>query len=1226
MILKNRLLFSIAILFLECLSAYAAGEENIRLNQIGFYCYGPKLAAVVSAQAWRFAIKSPDLKATYFSGDLQRAQSWFASGETVAIADFSEFTGIGTYVLDVPGVGTSYPFIVTTSVHNDLMRGLIRAFYYQRASTSLPATYAGKWSRNAGHGDTRVIIHASAASDTTLPGARRAGETYPSPKGWYDAGDYGKYVVNAGISAYTLMALYEQFQGYFDTVSLNIPRPISELPDLLSEIKWEIDWLLTMQDPSDGGVYHKLTSLTFCGFIMPENDDAARYFIGKGSAATFDFAAVLAVAYRIYKKLLPQFADSCLAAAKYAWTWGNAHPKVAFRNPADVVTGEYGNDTANLRDEQQWAATELFLATDDSAYLTAARKINIEVSVPTWQTVAALGAYSFAFVNKDSASIAQIVAEADRQATYVDGSPYKTVMYDQFYWGSNGVCANAGMLFVEAFLATKNPVYFNRAVQALDYLAGRNALGYCFVTGFGSRSPLHPHHRPSGADGVADPVPGFLVGGPNRQQNDAADCGIVYPTKDAAKSWVDMECAYACNEVAINWNAPAAFLAGALEAIYGDSSNHVQTYRHDTLAPAIDSVELIGLFADRVIVQWSTGRPVSSSVTLGPDSSLTGAQTLFSSGTTLHSVTVTGLSPATRYYFRVSGTDDFGTATSPVRAFTTPESGVYQGFVITPSKFSVAPAADLTINFTAKARLSATLRYAPGGDGSVRYVPCAENNGAYQAIIPGASITSSGVLFSIALSDGTDSIITPVWGLAPSGQLQCAETLSYAKTYYLMSVPLSNPATSSSEFFKPQLGEGANWLYYGYARDLGDYIAGDSLRTGRGGWLYTRNKNTLAVRGNALKPDTLFSLLLSRGWNLIGSPFTFPVYWENSLVRYNGTLLRLFDNASRQLIRRQLFHYSDTTPNQMNDGSYYSNADMLRAVDTARLLPWQGYWVYAEKSNVELLIDPRAEAPRPPSLKKTRRAGGEWRARFRARVNNTVDNAAMVGASAGASDGDDDLDSPKPPLVSNEIAVGLLHGQGQGGTDMYAADIIRAASGRSYQWQMAVKTNQSNASVALSWQNSGMIDGSLTLSDPVTGTTVDLSKTASYDFAFAKNETQREFTLRLSPSSNAAARAVPTAWSLSQASPNPFKASAKIRYSVPITQSGGIRGYGVFIAVYDLLGRRVRTLVNETKYPGNYAIAWNGIDDHNKRLQQGMYIVGLWANGFAGSVKTYVLD
>ena len=1223
--MKNCLLFIIFILCLECASAYAAGEENIRLNQIGFYCYGPKLAAVVSAQSWRFAIKSLDLTTTYLSGDLQRAQTWPASGETVAIADFSEFTGRGTYVLDVPGAGTSYPFIVNTSVHNDLMRGLIRAFYYQRASTSLPATYAGKWSRNAGHPDTRVIIHASAASDTSLPGARRTGETYPSPKGWYDAGDYGKYVVNAGISAYTLMALYEQFQGFFDTVSLNIPRPINELPDLLSEIKWEIDWLLTMQDPSDGGVYHKLTSLTFCGFIMPENDDAPRYFIGKGSAATFDFAAVLAVAYRIYKKALPQFADSCLAAAKYAWRWGSAHPKVAFRNPTDVVTGEYGNDTSALGDEQQWAATELFLATDDSAYLTVARKINIGVSVPTWQTVAALGAYSLAFVNKDSASIAQIIAEADRQATYVDGSPYKTVMYDQFYWGSNGVCANAGMLFVEAFLATRNPVYFNRAVQALDYLAGRNALGYCFVTGFGSRSPLHPHHRVSSADGVADPVPGLLAGGPNLQQNDATDCGIVYPSKAPAKSWVDMECAYACNEVAINWNAPAAFLAGALEAIYADSSNHVQTYRHDT-PPAIDSVGLIGLFADRVTVQWRTDRAVSASVTLGTDSLLTGAQTLFSDNTTLHSVTVTGLSPATRYYFQVSGTDDFGlTARSPVQAFTTLESGLFQGFAITPSKFSAVPGIDLTITFMGKAGLSAALRYAPGGDARQKYVPCAENNGAYQAIIPGASITSSGVLFSIALSNGTDSIITPVWGLAPSGRVQCAETLSYAKTYYLMSVPLFNPTLPSSEFFGPQLGEGANWLYYGYARDSGEYVAGDSVRTGRGGWLYIRSKNTLIVKGTALKPDTMFSLPLSRGWNLIGSPFTFPVYWENTLIRYNGTLLRLFDNASRQLIRRQLFHYSDTTHNQMNDGCYYSNGDMLRTADTARLLPWQGYWVYAEKSNVELLINPQAAAPRPPGLKKTPTAGSEWRARFSARVNNTVDNAAMVGASAAASDGDDDLDSPKPPLVSNTVAVGLLP-RGPSGKGMYAADIISAAPGRSHQWRMAVTTNQYNASVALSWQNTGTIDGSLTLSDPVTGTTIDLCQTASYEFTFAKNETRREFSLRLAPYSGGMARAVPAVWALSQTSPNPFKASAKIRYSVPVTKSGEIRGYAVFIAVYDMLGRRVRTLVNETKYPGSYAITWNGADDHNKRLLQGMYIVRLSASGFAGSVKTYVLD
>src|SRR5690606_21109031 len=123
---------------------------------------------------------------------------------------------------------------------------------------------------------------------------------------------------------------------------------------------------LKMQDPADGGVYHKLTGPNFIGDVMPGTAGETRYFIGKGSAATFDFAAVCALAYRIYRDFMPSFADSCLEAAKYAFSWGLEHPDSTFTNPPDIVTGEYGD--RNCSDEHYWAAIELFLATGDSVY------------------------------------------------------------------------------------------------------------------------------------------------------------------------------------------------------------------------------------------------------------------------------------------------------------------------------------------------------------------------------------------------------------------------------------------------------------------------------------------------------------------------------------------------------------------------------------------------------------------------------------------------------------------------------------------------------------------------------------------------------------------------------------------------------------------------------------------------------------------------------------------
>ena len=162
-------------------------------------------------------------------------------------------------------------------------------YYYQRASMALEETYAGKWKRAAGHTNASVQLHNSTGGSGTIN----------STKGWYDAGDYGRYIVNSGITTYTLLSLFEHFPEYFKTLKWNIPAD-GTLPDLLAEIKWNLDWMLTMQ-ATDGGVYHKLTSLGFPGDIMPAEDTDPIYVIGKGTAATFDFAGVMAVAARVYK-------------------------------------------------------------------------------------------------------------------------------------------------------------------------------------------------------------------------------------------------------------------------------------------------------------------------------------------------------------------------------------------------------------------------------------------------------------------------------------------------------------------------------------------------------------------------------------------------------------------------------------------------------------------------------------------------------------------------------------------------------------------------------------------------------------------------------------------------------------------------------------------------------------------------------------------------------------
>ncbi|MDI6403114.1 glycoside hydrolase family 9 protein, partial [Balneolaceae bacterium ANBcel3] len=110
---------------------------------------------------------------------------------------------------------------------------------------------------------------------------------------------------------------------------------------------------------------------------------------------------------------------------------------------------------------------------------------------------------------------------------------------------------------------TGETAYIDAAQSNVDYLLGRNATGFSFLTGFGSKQVMYPHHRPSDARPNIPPVPGLLSGGPNPGQQD--EC--VYPSDLPAKSFIDDWCSYAANEVAINWNSPLVYLLTAFEAL-----------------------------------------------------------------------------------------------------------------------------------------------------------------------------------------------------------------------------------------------------------------------------------------------------------------------------------------------------------------------------------------------------------------------------------------------------------------------------------------------------------------------------------------------------------------------------------------------------------------------------------------------------------------------------------
>lgn len=570
----------LGIVFCAAVTQAQQVTQRIMINQVGYYPGAPKLAVVTGeVNATRFYVASTNLRDTFFSGELSASRRSAYSNTITRLADFSPLKKHGSYVVLIPGIGHSYVFRIANDVMQETAAATLKGFYFQRVSMPLEQSFAGKWHRSQGHPDDMVFVHQSAATEQ-----RPAGSTIASPGGWYDAGDYNKYIVNSGITMGTLLSAYEDFPAYFEKLQVNIPESGDAVPDLLNEVLYNLRWMLTMQDPFDGGVYHKCTNAAFDGMVMPGVTKDPRYVVQKSTAATLDFAAVTAQAARVFKafeKHFPKLADSCRTASVKAWQWATKNPTVLYDQsemnkkfePA-VTTGAYGD--RHLKDEWLWAAAELFVTTKARQYATVVdERMKDPTALPSWGNVGMMGYYSMIRFEKRLPSFAKeyvramkdsVVKKANTFLAKAEKNSFATVVGQSardYNWGGTSNAANQSILLLQAYALTKNRRYVDGALSNLDYILGRNATGYSFITGIGSKSPMHPHHRQSEADGITEPVPGLLVGGPNLGMQDSCN----YPFHEIETAYVDNVCSYASNEIAINWQAPIVYLSHALQAL-----------------------------------------------------------------------------------------------------------------------------------------------------------------------------------------------------------------------------------------------------------------------------------------------------------------------------------------------------------------------------------------------------------------------------------------------------------------------------------------------------------------------------------------------------------------------------------------------------------------------------------------------------------------------------------
>jgi endoglucanase len=546
------------------------GSVQIKVDQVGYLPDATKVA-VVTAAGTTFEVKRASDNVAVLKGTLGPASLDADTGDSVQIADFTKLREAGTYYLDVPGVGRSWTFAIKRDVFSHTYYLAMRAFYGQRCGTAvdLGPEFPG-YTHAACH--LKGEFHASSG---------KQGER-DSIGGWHDAGDYGRYVVNSGITTGTLLWTWEIYGPKVKGIKLNIPESGNGAPDILNETRWNLEWMLKMQD-EDGGTWHKQTSEHFPGFVMPEDDHLPSEVIGTGqvpyksTCATADLAAVAAIAARVYQAIDAKFAARNLEAARKAWLWTEKNPNVVFKNPQGISTGEYGDSSCS--DERLWAAAELWRTTGDAVYNDYFVKqypdFRPSLDTPSpegWKDVAVMGLWTYA-LSKQKGADAMVVADIKKRTAaaahaiveQTRKNPYRVSLLTKDYvWGSNGVAANYGMELLVANTLAPDPAFVESAQDDLHYLLGRNTFSLSWVTQVGMNHYRHPHHRPSGADKNDEPWPGLLSGGPNAGRQDDALKKLPQGLPPA-KDYVDDQASYASNEIAINWQAPLVFLlAGTL--------------------------------------------------------------------------------------------------------------------------------------------------------------------------------------------------------------------------------------------------------------------------------------------------------------------------------------------------------------------------------------------------------------------------------------------------------------------------------------------------------------------------------------------------------------------------------------------------------------------------------------------------------------------------------------
>lgn len=561
---------SIAAVALLITVAVSAGfaQSAVLVNQLGYRPDDPKIAFLRDAGGAEFLVVEVRTNKSVFKGAIQPITKRDAhTGDALRVLNFTRLRKPGTYQLWIPGANTFSPeFRIAGDVYRPVVDRTIESFFFQRCGTVIGSRTV--WNHTACHLEDSYFFD--------NPGLWR-----DVRGGWHDAGDYGKFIVTGALSAAFLLYAYEYAPSQFDDGQLAIPENKNGVPDILDEVRWELEWMLRMQTP-DGGVFHKTSTKKWTGEYLPHLDTDRRFIFGVSSTATAAVAAVNALAARVFDRWDKNFARMLLKSSLSAWAYLREHKQIVpaggFKNPPGVEGGEYEDKTDT--DERLWAAVELYRLTgheDIHDYIRYNhRSLGGFNHAIGWQNVQNFAYASYLRMGSEHQDpgvtgylASTLAASCDALVKRIEDNAYRTVLRDdEYYWGSNSVALGYAFSLLLGYEIKNQPKYLEAALDQIHFMLGRNTFGQTFVTGIGTQPVRHPYHQFSMMLGAGEPVPGLVVGGPNKNSRLKGKTISHLP----GKCYEDVEKNYFVNEVAINYTAPLTYVAALLLESPGSSA------------------------------------------------------------------------------------------------------------------------------------------------------------------------------------------------------------------------------------------------------------------------------------------------------------------------------------------------------------------------------------------------------------------------------------------------------------------------------------------------------------------------------------------------------------------------------------------------------------------------------------------------------------------------------